>query len=285
MENKSFDKTILGDSLVKMNDIEDNSIDLILTDPPYIISQNTGMENFNNFVKEVDKGNQDTKTLDDWNKYISKTSVQYNDEQKNNYLKYGTIYGKKYAVKTDYGSWDSEFTMQDLKLLVELSYSKLKNGGTCIIFFDIWKLSYLKEIMELSKFKQLRFIEWIKTNPQPRNSTVNYLTNCREIALLGIKKSKPTFNSKYDNGIYNYPFYSNKDRIHPTQKSVKLFNDLIIKHSNENDLVLDPFMGSGTTCVSAIETNRRYIGIERDEEYFKKANQRIDKLSIINKFT
>ena len=159
MENKSFDKTILGDSLVKMNDIEDNSIDLILTDPPYIISQNTGMENFNNFVKEVDKGNQDTKTLDDWNKYISKTSVQYNDEQKNNYLKYGTIYGKKYAVKTDYGSWDSEFTMQDLKLLVELSYSKLKNGGTCIIFFDIWKLSYLKEIMELSKFKQLRFIE------------------------------------------------------------------------------------------------------------------------------
>ena len=73
--------------------------------------------------------------------------------------------------------------------------------GTCIIFFDVWKISHLKELMEKHKFKQIRFIEWIKTNPQPINSGTNYLTNCREIALLGVKKGKPTFNSKYDNGI------------------------------------------------------------------------------------
>ena len=61
--------------------------------------------------------------------------------------------------------------------------------------------------MEKCGFKQIRFIEWIKTNPQPLNSKVNYLTNCREIALLGIKKSKPTFNSKYDNGLYDNEIY------------------------------------------------------------------------------
>jgi len=65
------------------------------------------------------------------------------------------------------------------------------------MFFDIWKITILKELFEKHKFKQIRFIEWIKTNPQPLNSKVNYLTNCREIALLGVKGGKPTFNSKY----------------------------------------------------------------------------------------
>ena len=64
-----------------------------------------------------------------------------------------------------------------------------------------------------AKFKQVRFIEWIKTNPQPRNSNVNYLTNCREVAVSAVKGGKPTFNSKYDKGIYEYPLYTGKDRF------------------------------------------------------------------------
>jgi len=279
--------TIPGDCLVKMGEIDDSSVDLILTDPPYIISKNTGMENFSNFVKDV---TSNTKTLDDWSIYannhrISSKTFKLTDEMKDNYLKYGTIYGKKYAVKTQFGDWDDEFTMNDLESFVDLSYQKLKNGGTFITFFDIWKITYLKDIMEQKGFKQLRFIEWIKTNPQPRNSKVNYLTNCREIALLGIKKSKPTFNSSYDNGIYEYPIYNGKDRMHPTQKSLDLFKDIIKKHSNENDLVLDPFMGSGTTCVAAVETNRRTIGIEQNEEFYKKATDRINQRASILKFT
>ena len=103
----------------------------------------------------------------------------------------------------------------------------------CIIFFDLWKVSYLKEAMEKYKFKQIRFIEWIKTNPVPLNQSVNYLTNSREIALLGVKCGKPTFNSKYDKGIYEYPIQGGKNRFHPTQKNIKLFEDLIKKHSNE----------------------------------------------------
>lgn len=76
-------------------------------------------------------------------------------------------------------------------------------------------------------FKQIRFIEWIKTNPQPLNSSLNYLTNCREVVLLGVKKSKPPFNSKYDNAIYKFPLHGGKNRFHPTQKSLPLFEELI----------------------------------------------------------
>jgi site-specific DNA-methyltransferase (adenine-specific) len=160
-------------------------------------------------------------------------------------MKYGTIYGTKYSVKTKYGEWDENFTMETLEAFIKLYYKKLRDGGTCIIFFDLWKLSHLKELMEKHKFKQLRFIEWIKTNPQPVNSRINYLTNSREIAVLGVKKGKPTFNGEYDNGIYNFPIQGGKNRFHPTQKSIKLFEELIKKHSNEGDLVVDTFLGGG----------------------------------------
>ncbi len=193
------------------------------------------------------------------------------------YLKYGSIYGKKYAVRTDYGKWDSEFTMEDLQLFINHFYRVLKPGGTCIVFFDIWKITPLKEQLESAKFKQIRFIEWLKTNPQPINSKVNYLTNCREIALLGIKKSKPTFNSSYDKGVYEYPIQGGKDRFHPTQKNTKMFEDLILKHSNEGDVVLDCFLGSGTTAVAAKNTKRDFIGCELDKEYFDKLMLRLNR--------
>jgi len=98
-------------------------------------------------------------------------------------------YGKKYCVKTDYGDWDSQFTMDSLEQFISAYYKKLRSGGTLIIFFDIWKISSLKDLLEKYKFKQIRFIEWIKTNPQPLNSNVNYLTN--SIQKL-TKYAKPT---------------------------------------------------------------------------------------------
>ena len=80
-------------------------------------------------------------------------------------MKYGSIYGKKYCVKTDYRDWDNEFTIEILEEFISEYYKKLKKGGTLILFFDLWKISHLKDIMEKYKFKQIRFIEWIKTNP------------------------------------------------------------------------------------------------------------------------
>lgn len=250
--------------------IEDASIDLILTDPPYIISKETGMNIHYNKVKENEANQIEfVKTEAEWLKYKSDNNI-LTDDKKSNYMKHGTIYGKKYCVKTDYGDWDSDFTIDTLDRFVGEYYKKLKNGGTMIMFFDIWKITTLKDIMEKHKFKQIRFIEWVKTNPQPLNSSVNYLTNCREIALLGIKKSKPTFNSSYDNALYMYPLQGGKNRFHPTQKNLALFEELITKHSNENDVVMDTFLGGGTTAFACKNTNRRFKGCELSVEYFDK---------------
>ena len=257
------------DGLEYLKTINDNSIDLILTDPPYIISKDTGMNTHYNKVKKNEvEGVEFIKTEQNWTEYKEQHEIK-TDNKKDNYMKYGTIYGKKYCIKTDYGEWDSKFTIEILEKYIELYYKKLRTGGTLIIFFDLWKLSELKNLMEKYKFKQLRFIEWIKTNPQPLNSKVNYLTNCREIALLGIKGGTPTFNSKYDNGIYHYPLQST-NRIHPTQKSLKLFEDIIKKHSNENDNVLDTFLGSGTTALASKNTKRNFYGCEISKEYYDK---------------
>lgn len=253
-----------------LSSISNNSIDLILTDPPYIISRETGMNTHYNNVKKMEENNIEfTKTEEEWILYKVENNLE-SDINKEKYMKYGTIYGKKYCVKTDYGEWDSEFTMNMLEQFVNEYYKKLRNGGTMIIFFDLWKMSYLKELMEKYEFKQIRFIEWIKTNPQPLNSSVNYLTNCREIALLGVKGSKPTFNSKYDKGIYMYPLQGGKNRFHPTQKNLDLFEDLIKKHSNKNDIVLDTFLGSGTTAIACKKTKRQFMGCEISKEYFDK---------------
>jgi len=258
------------DGMKYLESIQNNSIDLILTDPPYIISRESGMNTHYNNVKHNEDNNITTiKTEQEWESYKAEHKLQ-DDSHKDKYMKYGTIYGKKYCVKTDYGEWDSDFTIELLEQFIKEYYKKLKNGGTVIIFFDLWKISYLKEIMEKHKFKQIRFIEWIKTNPQPLNSSVNYLTNCREIALLGIKGSKPIFNSKYDNGIYMFPLQGGKNRFHPTQKSINLFEELIKKHSNENDIILDTFLGGGTTAIACKNTNRQFKGCEISTEYFDK---------------
>jgi len=315
------------DGLKFLEEIPDNSVDLILTDPPYITSRDSGMDKWVGHVAKQDseeaeniKSEEDWaehKSLEWWHHFFRKGKVHIKHWAKRrskfrlDYLKYGSIYGKKYAVTTDYGDWDSQFTIEKLELFMKHFYRILRDGGTCIVFFDLWKITNLKEVMESSApdrkraipkkkketeteeefelrkkiainspivksgFKQIRLVEWIKTNPQPINSSVNYLTNCREIALLGIKKSKPTFNSKYDKGIYNYPLQGGKDRFHPTQKSLPLFEDLIQKHSNEGDIVLDCFAGSATTAIAAIKTNRKFTGCELDKEYFTKAKERI----------
>jgi|TARA_B110000285_G_C15092140_1_gene599708 site-specific DNA-methyltransferase (adenine-specific) len=253
-----------------MLSIPNNSIDLILTDPPYIISKETGMNTHFNNVQEAEKnGTEYIKTEAEWETYKNNKKIK-NDDKKENYMKYGTIYGKKYCVKTDYGEWDSDFTIEKLDSFIKQFYQKLRKGGTMIIFFDIWKITTLKELMEKNKFKQIRFIEWIKTNPQPLNSKTNYLTNCREIALLGVKGGKPTFNSKYDNAIYKFPLQGGKGRFHPTQKSLKLFEELIEKHSNEGDVVMDTFLGGGTTAIACKNKQRIFKGCEISKEYYDK---------------
>lgn len=180
----------------------------------------------------------------------------------------------RFRISMDFGDWDKNFT--NLEEVFKQGYRILKDGGTMICFYDLWKIETIKRYYENNKFKQIRFIEWLKTNPVPINSKINYLSNAREIAILGIKKSKPTFNSSYDNGLYQYPICHDKGRFHPTQKPLELIKELIIKHSNEGDIVLDCFSGSGTTGVAAIQTKRQFIGCEINPEYYEQSKKRIE---------
>jgi len=244
----------LKSSLTKQTDkeflatIPKDSVDLVLTDPPYIISKGSGMQSYK---ESLEKGGKVDK-------------------------KYGT----KYATSTDFGEWDNSYTIDNLEHSINEFYRILKPGGSCIIFFDIWKIETLTNL--LSKFSKHRFIEWVKTNPVPINQHATYLSNAREIAISCVKGGKATFNSKYDNGIYEYPIYRSKDRFHPTQKSLPLFEELIKKHSNEEDVVVDPYAGSGTTALAAKNTNRFYLCCEPSDEYFQKAFDRVNYGNILH---
>lgn len=226
-------KLYKGDCFDLLKQIKNNTIDLVLIDPPYEVSRDT------NFAKGKIKG----------------TDVD------------------RFRVSMNFGDWDNNFT--GLDIVIKECYRILKKSGTLICFYDLWKITVLKEYFETAKFNQIRFIEWIKTNPVPLNSKTNYLTNSREIALVGVKGGKPTFNSEYDNGIYKHPICHDKDRFHPTQKPLSLIEEIVLKHSNEGDLVLDCFMGSGTTGVACKNLNRNFIGMEINETYFNKAKERI----------
>lgn len=220
-----------------LHKIPDNSIDLVLIDPPYEVSRDT------NFAKSEPTG----RDVD------------------------------RFRVSMQFGDWDSNFT--GLDIVIKECYRVLKKGGTLICFYDLWKLSVLKEYCEKAKFKQLRFIEWVKTNPVPLNSKVNYLTNAREIAVTAVKCSNPTFNSVYDNGMYSYSICQDKGRFHPTQKPLALIEELVKKHSNEGDVVLDCFSGSGTTAVASMLLNRHFYGCEINNIFYTKSIERITEYS------
>lgn len=180
---------------------------------------------------------------------------------------------ERFAVSMDFGKWDN--TSLALFDIIAECHRILRSGGTMICFYDLWKITTLKDAMEMSKFKQLRFIEWLKTNPVPLNSKTNYLTNSREIAISAVKQGGGVFNSQYDNGIYKYPICHERGRFHPTQKPLALIEDLMKKHSNPGDIVVDCFSGSGTTAHAAINLDRQFIGCELDKTYYKKSVERL----------
>ena len=111
-------------------------------------------EHYNN-VKFNEKNDiTQVKTEEEWEEYKIQNKID-NDMNKEQYIKYGSIYGKKYCVKTNYGGWDSNFTMEILEEIICEYYKKLKKGGTLIMFFDLWKITSLKNLLEKYNFKQI----------------------------------------------------------------------------------------------------------------------------------
>ena len=234
---------INGDCFEELKKLDSSSVDLIIIDPPYNISRNS------NFKSYSDGASKELVT--------------------------------KYAgISIDFGDWDKQDLNWD-ELFSEY-YRILKKSGTIVIFYDIWKSNEIKESAELNKFKQPRVGCWIKTNPVPINSKLNYLSNATEFFFTFVKVNKPTFNSEYDNGFYHYPICHGKERYeHPTQKPLSLITKLIEKHSNTGDLILDCFAGTGTTGHACSLIDRKFILIEKEQKYFNIIEERLNKINII----
>ena len=142
--------------------------------------------------------------------------------------------------------------------------------GSVYVFCGTEQVSELRAEM-IKAGMSTRLVIWNKTNPSPMNGQHIWLSSV-ECCVFG-KFPKATFNEHCKGSVLNFP--SGRGKVHPTEKPLKLFEYLVTVSSNEGDMVLDPFMGSGTTGVAAKNTNRNFIGIELDEKYFEIAKERI----------
>lgn len=178
----------------------------------------------------------------------------------------------------DFGAWDNNFNVTGwIKDYVKL----LKKNGSIVIFCSYLYISFIINELKENGIDVKDIIIWKKTNPMPRNVERRYVQDM-EFAIWGVKKgSKWTFNKPnsvpYLRSLFESSVVSGKERtIHPTQKSLKILEQIIQIHTNKNDLILDPFMGSGTTGVAALLHNRRFIGVEIDKKYYQLAFSRIE---------
>lgn len=203
------------------------------------------------------------------------TDPPYNISKKNNFA---TMHNPRRGI--DFGHWDSNFNV----CTWISDYTKiLKDDGCIIIFCSYLYMSYLIEELKQNNIVVKDVLIWKKSNPMPRNIGRRYVQDM-EFAVWGVKRNaKWVFNKPDDKpylrSVFETHTVSGKERTdHPTQKSLDLMRQIIKIHTNPNDVVIDPFMGSGTTGVAALLENRRFIGIEVDRDYFELSIKRMREL-------
>ena len=163
----------------------------------------------------------------------------------------------------------------DLDIFLETIYEK---ANIFIIFCGNEQYSRIYRFFS-NKQKEhkgtVRQLIWAKSNPSPMNGEYVYLSGT-ENAVWFKKKGTGKLNCKCKKNYFIHPTGSSK--YHPTEKNHKLLEELILDNTNDNDIVLDCCMGSGSTGIVALKNNRSFIGIEIDEHYFKIAKERIEKM-------
>ena len=183
-------------------------------------------------------------------------------------IPYGEVNRKSNGLRNlDKGKAD--IVTFDLKELTETLCDK--TGGSIYMFCGTEQVSTIRATM-IEKGLSTRLCIWEKTNPSPMNGQVIWLSGI-ECCVYG-KKKNATFNEHCKNTVFRFPTV--KGKLHPTQKPIDLMKYLIEVSSNENNTVLDPFLGSGSTGVACVNTNRNFIGIELDKNYFDIAKCRIE---------
>lgn len=213
-----------------LKEIKDESIDLVVTDPPYKII--TGGDS----------------------------------NGKNSTRPQGILSGNRklfsYQNNIKISEWISEV------------YRVLKQGTHCYIFTNSLNLKEMIDQSENVGFKLHNILVWEKNNCTPSQF---YMKNCEYILFLRKGKAKWINNIGESKTVHKFNnIVGNK--LHPTEKPVDLLGFYITNSSKEGDLVLDPFMGSGSTGESCILNNRNFIGIEIDNDYYKTAEKRINNL-------
>ena len=142
--------------------------------------------------------------------------------------------------------------------------------GSIYIFCSIGQVSIIRKAMD-DNGMTTRLCIWEKTNPSPMNGQFLWLSSL-ECCVFG-RFSNATFNEFCKSPVWKYPCGSSK--IHPTQKPLELFKRLILASSNDGDLILDPFSGSGTTAIAAKHLNRRFIAFEKNETFYQASIKRL----------
>lgn len=236
-------KIIHGDALKIMKKLPPRSIDLILTDPPYNVSDP------NQTIHSYEKN------------------------------------GRKREIRMDFGEWDhGKIKWQDY---IDDFVRLLKPNGVLVLFHEALQLGAIGLYLKDRYGFQIRHIGvWIKTNPVPQFRKVKW-QNGTEFFLVATrnKGSGHHFNWRLGQSPNYFMHPVSFKRWHPTQKPEPLVEWVMKYWSFENDVVLDPFAGSGTTLVVAERLNRRWIGIEINREYCEVAVKRLRPLAKMRKLT
>lgn len=207
----------LGDCLNVMGDIPDNSIDMVLTDPPYGMNYQSGRRKTK---AKLITGDQDISFLDDLSREL---------------------------------------------------YRVAKENTAHYIFCSYHNIDKFKQSFE-KYFKIKNILTWVKNNTSMGDLSADFAPKTEFILFL--QKGRRNINGKRDSNVLEFKKTNNK--LHPTQKPVDMIEFMISKFSDKGDVILDPFMGSGSTAVACINTNRSFIGIEIDNDYFNIAKERVN---------
>jgi site-specific DNA-methyltransferase (adenine-specific) len=156
----------------------------------------------------------------------------------------------------------------DIPFLCEL-FSKIAESA--YIFCGTEQSSSIRASLVKNRMST-RQMFWKKSNPSPMNAQSIYLSSV-ECCVYG-KRPKATFNGFYEHPVFEGPI--EKIEGFPTPKPVWLCKKIIDMSSNIGDIILDPFMGSGSFIVAALQLGRLSIGIELNKEYFEIAKKRIE---------